>query len=114
MNRSLSHPLTVLALALQLGCVGVAHADNPIFHLKLEDHRFEPQSIEIPAHTKVKLMIVNRDGSAEEFDSDDLHREKVITPGMEAAVYIGPLDPGIYRFKGEYHPDTATGMVIVK
>ena len=95
---------------------------NPLVHaqedsayvLTLKNHRFEPTVIEIPAHKKVRLIIKNLDTVAEEFDSDDLHREKVIPAGREGVVYIGPLDPGTYKFKGEFNPTTAVGSVIIK
>ena len=89
-------------------------AEAPGYTLTLKDHRFEPQQLDIPAHAKVKLTIKNLDTSAEEFDSDDLHREKVVAAGQQGVVYIGPLDPGTYRFQGEYHPTTAQGSVLVK
>ena len=103
-----------VAVTLLLGLAIPAGADSDIVRLRLKDHRFEPQSIEIPAHTRVKLLIFNMDNTAEEFDSDDLHREKVIPAGMEAAVYVGPLDAGSYKFAGEYHAATANGTLVVK
>jgi hypothetical protein len=108
------HAFGALPLALGLAFASAAHADDDNFTLTLKDHRFEPKSIEIPAHKKVKLTIHNLDNTAEEFDSDDLHREKVIPAGRESVVFIGPLEPGTYTFKGEYNPTTATGTVIVK
>jgi len=93
----------------------LAQADEmPGYVLTLKDHRFDPPKLDIQAHTKVKLTIKNLDTTAEEFDSDDLHREKVIPAGKAGVVYIGPLDPGTYQFQGEYHPATASGSVVVK
>jgi hypothetical protein len=92
----------------------VAHAEDNVFTLKIQDHRFTPEKIEIPADKKVKLVIINMDSTAEEFDSDDLHREKLIPPGKEGAVFIGPLKPGTYKFVGEYNQATAQGVVVVK
>ncbi|MBV8657250.1 MAG: cupredoxin domain-containing protein [Burkholderiales bacterium] len=91
-----------------------AQADDATFNLTLKDHRFDPQSIEVPAGKKVKLLIKNLDSAAEEFDSDDLHREKVIPAGHEGVVIIGPLKAGTYKFQGEYNPKTASGTIVVK
>lgn len=114
MNR-FSLSLAAAATTLGLMCAPLVHAeDAPAYVLTLKDHRFEPATIEIPAHKKVKLTIKNLDAVAEEFDSDDLHREKVIPAGREGVVFIGPLDPGTYKFKGEYNPATAVGSVVVK
>lgn len=107
--------LAAVAATFALGSPALVRADDvPGYLLTLKNHRFEPATIEIPAHKKVKLTIKNLDAAAEEFDSDDLHREKVIPAGREGVVFIGPLEPGTYKFKGEYNPATATGSVVVK
>jgi hypothetical protein len=102
------------SIALTLFLAPIAHAEGEVFTLKLKDHRFEPEQIEVPADRKIKLVIINSDSTAEEFDSDDLHREKLIPPGKEGAVFIGPLKPGTYKFVGEYNRATAHGIVVVK
>ena len=91
-----------------------AMAQDQTFALTIRDHKFEPAEIEIPANTKVTLKVTNADATAEEFDSSQLHREKVIPGGKSATIVIGPLKPGRYEFEGEYHSKTARGAVIVK
>ena len=91
-----------------------AVAQEPSFSLTIRDHKFEPAEIEIPANVKVKLQVKNADATPEEFDSAQLHREKVIPGGQEASIFIGPLKPGRYEFMGEFHSKTARGAVIVK
>jgi hypothetical protein len=102
------------ALPFAAAFTTVAYADDSVFALKIKDHRFEPERLEIPADKKVKLAILNMDNTAEEFDSDDLHREKLIPAGKEGVVFIGPLKPGTYKFIGEYNQATAHGVVVVK
>ncbi|HYM31889.1 MAG TPA: cupredoxin domain-containing protein [Candidatus Cybelea sp.] len=82
--------------------------------LTIKDHRFDPAVLEVPAGVKVKLTVRNLDSTPEEFDSHALNREKVISGGGEAQIWIGPLDAGSYDFMGEYHADTALGKVIAK
>ena len=84
------------------------------FKLVISGHRFTPEEITIPADRKVRLLIENHDDSVEEFDSRDLNREKVITGKNKAIVFIGPLKPGRYKFQGEFHAETAQGVVVVK
>ena len=84
------------------------------FSITLKNHLFTPAKIEVPANKKVKLIIDNQDSQAEEFDSFDLNREKVLFPKQKSVIYIGPLAPGEYRFFGEFSPNTAQGVVIVK
>ena len=81
--------------------------------LVLQGHKFEPDVIEIPSGKKIKLIVKNLDDSVEEFDSVDLKRERIV-PG-KATIYIilAPLKPGKYNFIGEFHHDTAKGVIIV-
>ena len=89
-------------------------AELPVYELSIKDHYFHPDSIEIPAGTKVKLLVKNQDTTPEEFESHDLNREKIISGNSEATIYIGPLDPGEYGFFGEFNEATAQGKIIVK
>lgn len=104
--------IAVLSVASAL--TTAAHAEDNVYTIKIKNHRFDPETIEIPADKKVKLVIVNQDTTAEEFDSDDLHREKLIPPEKEGVVFIGPLKLGTYKFVGEYNQATARGTVVVK
>jgi hypothetical protein len=86
----------------------------PVFELEIRDHLFHPAEVRIPADTKVKLVVYNRDGTPEEFESYELNREKVILGGRKANIFIGPLAPGTYPFFGEFNPRTAQGKVIAQ
>lgn len=89
-------------------------AGKPIFEIEIKNHLFLPDEIQIPADSKIKLIIYNRDNTPEEFESYELNREKVIMGGRKAVIFIGPLRRGIYPFFGEFNPRTAQGKVIVK
>lgn len=82
--------------------------------LVIKNHKFSPDKIEIPANTRVKLVIDNQDATPEEFESHALHIEKVIAPKSRGVVRVGPLKPGSYNFVGEFHEDTARGTIVVK
>ena len=90
-----------------------ALAERQEFTVILKEHLFYPAEMTIPANKKIKLVIDNQDDSIEEFDSFSLNREKVLFPKRKSVIYIGPLSPGLYAFFGEYHPNSARGMVIV-
>lgn len=92
----------------------LALAATPIFEIEISGHLFQPEEIRIPANTKVKLIVYNRDATPEEFESYELNREKVIMGGRKANIFIGPLAPGIYPFFGEFNPKTAQGRVVVE
>ena len=98
-----------------LGLVSpAAQAAPPVFELEIRNHLFVPDTLRIPANTKVKLVIYNRDETPEEFESYELNREKVIMGGRKAIVFVGPLKPGEYPFFGEFNPQTALGRLIVE
>jgi hypothetical protein len=86
--------------------------ESPGIPVSLKDHRFTPAEIHVPANQSVLITLTNHDGGAEEFDSTALKVEKVV-PGNETGnVRIRPLAPGRYPFMGEYHAETARGVVI--
>ncbi len=58
------------------------------------------------------LRVTNEDQTSEEFDSSALKVEKIIPPGRYATIRLRPLGPGRYPFMGEFHPETASGVVI--
>lgn len=110
-------PTMRLALAAALSLAASAALAEPAestYRLSLKDHRFTPDSIEVPADTKATLLLKNEDDTPEEFDSHDLKREKVVAAGKEITILVGPLKPGTYKFVGEHHKDTATGTLVVK
>jgi plastocyanin len=92
----------------------IALAGQTEFATVLSDHRFQPETLTVPAGEKIRLVVENRDTDPEEFDSYALNREKVIPGNGKATIYIGPLAPGEYAFRGELHEDTAKGTVVAR
>ena len=82
--------------------------------IRISNHIFLPAEIHVPANTKMKLSIINEDDTAEEFESGDLNREKIIPGNHKTTIFIGPLAPGEYSFFGEFNPKTAQGILVVK
>lgn len=109
-------PSLIIGLAVA-SCLSIplpaAGADDE-FRLVIQDHKFQPTEIVVPAGAKVKLVIENRDPTPEEFESHALNREKVIAGKATATIFIGPLKPGRYPFVGEYNEKTAQGVVVVQ
>ncbi len=84
------------------------------YTLQIKDHVFIPVTIEVKANQKFKLIVENLDDMAEEFESAELQKEKIIMAGKKATLFITPLKPGTYSFYGEFHPQTAKGAIIAK
>ncbi len=101
-------------LALLLALEAAASEEPVPIEITLQDHRFTPAEIRIPAGRPAVLNLHNADTTAEEFDSPALGIEKVVAGGRSSVVRLRPLDPGRYPFTGEYHADTAQGVVIVE
>ena len=98
--------LVVLALAPP------ALADDPSFSIVLKNNQFVPSEVRIPAGVKVKLVVRNDNPTASEFESTQVHREKIVPPGKEITVFVGPLDPGSYEFFDDFHPETRGHLVV--
>ncbi|MFL6714619.1 MAG: cupredoxin domain-containing protein, partial [Sulfurifustis sp.] len=106
-------PIAAVVLALSLSGF-VAAADVPTFQLTAKDGRFAPDTLEVPAGKKFKLIVNNEGPGPEEFESHELNREKVIPAGQKAEIFLGPLKAGTYGFFGEFHPQTAKGQIVAK
>ena len=105
--------LRIVLLAL-VALAPLAAADPPEYTLTIKNHRFTPVELTIPADTKVKLIVVNQDATPEEFESHELNREKVVTGNASINVYVGPLKAGRYLYFGDFHQDTAQGILIAR
>ncbi len=68
----------------------------------------------MPAKKRITLTVINADATPEEFESKKLKVEKVIPGKSKAVVRFGPLEPGRYDFVGEFHEDSAKGVVIAE
>ena len=105
----------IVSAALWAVAVSAANAEEPYtVQLTARDGRFYPETLNVPAGQRVKIVFRNDGPGIEEFDSRDLRQEKVVMPGATLAFVLMPLKPGVYRFIGELHPDTAKGQVVAK
>ena len=110
-NRSMHRLVPALCLAV---VASTALADTPTFTLVAENGRFIPSVIEVPADTRFRLEITNRNAGPEEFESTELRKETVLAPGVTRKIMFAPLKAGRYPFFGEFHPDTAKGEIVAK
>lgn len=104
----------LLALTLVSAPLAAAFADDDGYTLTIKDHKFDPTELKVPTGQKIKLTVHNLDTTPEEFESYALNREKVIPGGKSASLYIGPLDAGEYPFVGEFHEDSAKGVIVAE
>lgn len=103
-----------ITICVLLASFGATAADVHEATLTIQGHRFAPAELKVPAGRKVKLTVINKDASAEEFESYELNREKVVAGNGRIVMFVGPLDPGTYPYFGEFHMDTAKGTLVVE
>lgn len=90
-------------------------ADAPAeIALTIEKNQFQPEEIRVKAGVPFVLVITNKDGTPEEFESRDLRLEKVIPAGKTVRLRLPALKAGTYGFVGEYHEQTAKGRIIAE
>ncbi len=102
--------LVLLATLLAWPAVG---ADAVTASLTIRNRAFEPAELPVPAGQKIALHVRNADAAASEFESADLHREKVVPAGEEVVIFIGPLRAGSYEFFDDLNP-SARGHVVAR
>ena len=66
------------------------------------------------ANTPTTVTLINNDDQSEEFDSTSLKIEKVVAGHSTGIMRWRPLAPGRYPFMGEFHSETAQGVVIAE
>jgi len=95
-------------------CASVHAEDAYSATVTIREHRFEPSELHVPVGKRIALTVINADPLSEEFDSAALKVEKVIAGKSQGVVHISPLKPGKYEFIGEYHEDTAKGVMVAE
>ena len=103
--------LTGAALALTAGAI-LAQDGGP--EIRLQDGTFAPSQVKVPANTSFKLRVTNADKAAIEFESFELHRERVVQPGETITVNMPALAPGTYKFFDDFHSDTPGGAIVAE
>ena len=105
---------TIFALVAVAALLGTPVLASDAIPLKLKDHKFMPAEIHVKANMPNVIAMTNDDSTAEEFDSTSLKVEKVVAGNSTGNVRLRPLAPGRYPFMGEFHSETAQGVVIAE
>src|SRR5215467_5489167 len=82
--------------------------------LTIENNRFSPEEVRVKAGAPFVLVITNKDGAPEEFESPDLRIEKVIPAGKTLRLRMPALKKGTYGFIGDFNSSTAKGRIIAE
>ncbi|MCK6420040.1 MAG: cupredoxin domain-containing protein [Aquabacterium sp.] len=86
----------------------------PTFEVVARDGRLSPPRLEVPAGSRIKLVIKNDGKSPIEFENLAMRVEKVLAPGGTSFVVLPRLKPGEYEFIDEFHMDTGKMTVVAR
>ncbi len=90
-----------------------ARAEDPVvLSIILKDYKFEPAELHAPAGKPISIRVKNLNPIPSEFESSDLHFEKIVPAGSEGTVHVRPLQPGRYNFFDDFHRDTQGYLVV--
>jgi plastocyanin len=104
--------LLVLAVAAPL-VADRAHAEDAVsLSLTIKDGKFEPAELHAPAGRAIEIHVTNLNAIPSEFESGDLHFEKIVPVGKEAVVRVRPQQPGRYNFFDDFHRETQGVLVV--
>jgi len=86
--------------------------DAVTLSLTIKDRQFDPAELHAPPGRAIEIHVKNLNPIVSEFESSDLHFEKIIPIGKEAVVRVRPQQPGRYNFFDDFHRETQGVLVV--
>jgi hypothetical protein len=112
LNRRHLLAVVLLASAPPLATRGARAEDAVSLSLIIKDRKFEPAELHAPAGRALEIHVTNLNTIPSEFESSDLHLEKIVPAGKEAVVRVRPQQPGRYNFFDDFHRETQGVLVV--
>jgi plastocyanin len=113
LNRRHLLAAVLLTSAVPLAARGARAEDAVSLSLTIKDGKFEPAELHAPAGRALEIHVTNLNTIPSEFESGDLHFEKIVPVGKEAVVRVRPQQPGRYNFFDDFHRETQGVLVVV-
>ena len=110
-GRRMLAPSFAVAAALLLP-PGAARADTVKLSITIKDQKFDPAELHAPPGQTIEIDVKNLNPIVSEFESADLHFEKIVPAGGQGAVYVRPLQPGRYNFYDDFHHATQGYLIV--
>jgi hypothetical protein len=112
-DRRMCASLLAAALLVIAPVAGTARAADVVtLSITMKDYKFDPPELHAPAEKQIAIHVKNLNPIVSEFESSDLHFEKIVPAGSEAVVYVRPLKPGRYNFYDDFHHATQGYLVV--
>src|SRR6201981_1073624 len=113
LNRRYILAAMLLASAAPLAARGVQAEDAVSLSLTIKDGKFEPAELHAPPGRALEIHVTNLNTIPSEFESSDLHFEKIVPVGKETVVPPRPHHRDRYNFFDDFHRQTQ-GMLVVQ
>lgn len=92
--------------ALALVWPGLVEAEELSFKIAIVDHKFMPNTLEVPAGKTFTLAVTNSQTEAAEFECSAFRIEKVVPQGGTITLTLGPMPKGRWQFVDDFHEKT--------
>jgi hypothetical protein len=105
--------LVALLLGAALTVGGSVQADDAVqLSITMKERVFDPTELHAPPGKQIVIHVKNLNSIVTEFESGDLHFEKIVPVGSEGVVYVRPQQPGRYKFFDDFHHETQGVLVV--
>jgi len=111
-GQGLSPALLLVAALLGLSAASVRADDTVSLSITIKNQQFDPAELHAPPGKTIGIHVKNLNPIVSEFESSDLHFEKIVPAGAEAVVYVRPQQPGRYNFYDDFHHETQGYLVV--
>jgi hypothetical protein len=88
--------------------------EMPVFSIQFKDGTIAPLRLEVPAGQPFKIELHNTGNTPAEFESAELHLEKVLAAHSSSFIVIRRLSPGEHNFFDDFHPGTPQAVLVAK
>jgi hypothetical protein len=105
--------IVLIAMLIPFAAIAGESEYKAEYKLVVKDQQFQPVEITMLPGIKIKLEIENQDDTPFEFESADISREAIVSGHSKTSIYIGPLEPGSYRFLNDFNHHIE-GTIVVK
>jgi hypothetical protein len=103
-----------LVVVACLGTATVARSEELAPEIRLAEGRYQPSELVVQADTPFTVRVTNASDAVIEFESFELHRERVVQPGETIVVRFPAISAGSYSFFDDFHSDVPGGAIVAK